>query len=89
VFIVRTIRDTQIIYRHSVPTSQEIHHVSATKTNWLNLFRETVAVYCESHTEHTNTLSGHNAEFRYDKTGATYTNYWSLNSRLNKENTAV
>jgi hypothetical protein len=28
----------------------------------LMLFRETVAVYCENHTEHTNTLCGQNAE---------------------------
>jgi hypothetical protein len=27
------------------------------------LFGETVAVYCENHTEHTNTLCGQNAEF--------------------------
>jgi hypothetical protein len=27
------------------------------------LFRETVAVYCENHTEHTDTLCGQNAEF--------------------------
>jgi hypothetical protein len=27
------------------------------------LFRETVAVYCENHTEHTNTLCEQNAEF--------------------------
>jgi hypothetical protein len=27
------------------------------------LFKETVAVYCESHTEHTNTLCGQKAEF--------------------------
>jgi hypothetical protein len=26
------------------------------------LFRETVAVYCENHTEHTNILCGQNAE---------------------------
>jgi hypothetical protein len=26
------------------------------------LFREAVAVYCENHTEHTNTLCGQNAE---------------------------
>jgi hypothetical protein len=29
------------------------------------LFRETVAVHCENHTEHINTLSGANAEFYY------------------------
>jgi hypothetical protein len=34
------------------------HYVSATKPNRLMLFRETVAVYCENHTEHTNTLCG-------------------------------
>jgi hypothetical protein len=27
------------------------------------LFRETVAVYCENHTEHTNILCGQNTEF--------------------------
>jgi hypothetical protein len=27
------------------------------------LFGERVAVYCENHTEHTNTLYGQNAEF--------------------------
>jgi hypothetical protein len=31
-------------------------HVSATKTNRLMLFGETVAVYCENHEEHTNTV---------------------------------
>jgi predicted Zn-dependent protease with MMP-like domain len=37
---------------HKFFTSQETHYVSATKPNWLMLFRETVAVYCENHTEH-------------------------------------
>jgi hypothetical protein len=32
------------------------HFLSATKPNRLMLFRETVAVYCENHTEHTDTL---------------------------------
>jgi hypothetical protein len=32
------------------------------------LFRETVADYCENHTEHTNTLCGQNAEL-YVKAG--------------------
>jgi hypothetical protein len=43
-----------------VRTSQETHHVSATKPNRLMLFRKTVAVYCEIHTKHTNTLCGQN-----------------------------
>jgi predicted Zn-dependent protease with MMP-like domain len=38
---------------NSVRTSQEAHYVSATEPNRLILFRETVAVYCENNTEHT------------------------------------
>jgi hypothetical protein len=47
----------------SVRTSLETHYVSATNLNQLMPFKETVAVYCENHTEHTNTLCGQNAEF--------------------------
>jgi hypothetical protein len=50
------------IYTNPVRTSQETHYISATEPNRLVLFRETVAVYCENHTEHTNTLCGQNAE---------------------------
>jgi hypothetical protein len=32
------------------------------------LFRETIAVYCENHTEHVNTLCGQNAETLYIRT---------------------
>jgi hypothetical protein len=46
-----------------VCTSQEIHYVSATKPNRLMLSGETLAVYCENHTEHTDTLCGQNGEF--------------------------
>jgi hypothetical protein len=48
-FIVRTIRNTQIQF---VPLRKHIHYVCATETNRLTLFRETVGVYCESHMEH-------------------------------------
>jgi hypothetical protein len=54
---------SSVIYTNPVRTSQETHYVSAPKPNGLMLFRETVAVYCENHTEHTNTLCGQNAEF--------------------------
>jgi hypothetical protein len=50
------------ICKNSVRTSQETHYVSATKPNRLMLFRETVAVYSENHTEHTNILCGQNTE---------------------------
>jgi hypothetical protein len=68
----------QIIYKNWVRTSQETHYVSATKTNRLMVFRETVAFYCENHTEHTNTLYGHNAEFLCVKAGGAYSNHWAL-----------
>jgi hypothetical protein len=35
------------------------------------LFREIIAVYCENHTEHINTLCGQNAEFSSHLTGNT------------------
>jgi hypothetical protein len=46
-----------------VRTSQETHHISATKPNRLMLFGETVAAYCETHMEHINTFCGQNVEF--------------------------
>jgi hypothetical protein len=37
-------------------------HMSITKPNRFMLFRETVAVYCENHKKHINTLPGENVE---------------------------
>jgi hypothetical protein len=48
------------------------------------LFRETVAVYCENHTEHTNTLCGQNAEFLYDKANGTYSNQLAVEGKAVK-----
>jgi hypothetical protein len=45
-----------------VCTSQEAHYISTTITNWLMLFGETIAVYCENRKTKTNTLCGQNAE---------------------------
>jgi hypothetical protein len=66
------------MYKISVRTSQDTHYVSATKPNHLLLFRETVAVYCENHTEHINTLCGQNAEFCYVKADGKYGDHWAL-----------
>jgi hypothetical protein len=58
---------SSVIYKNPVRTSQETHYLSATKPNRIMLFRETVAVYCENHTEHTNTLCvGQNAEAAHE-----------------------
>jgi hypothetical protein len=42
------------------------------------LFGETVAVYCENHTEHTDTFCGQNAGFWYVKAGGTYSDHSAL-----------
>jgi hypothetical protein len=68
---------TLYIYMNSVHTSQETHYVSGRKPNRLMLFREIIAVYCENHTEHIDTLCGQNAEFQYVTAGGTYTNHWT------------
>jgi hypothetical protein len=41
------------------------------------LLRETVAVHCENHTEHTNTLCKQNEDFLIE-VGGTYNNHWAL-----------
>jgi hypothetical protein len=46
------------------------------------LFGETVAAYCENHTEHTDTLSGKNAGFWYVKAGGIYSDHWALNGKF-------
>jgi hypothetical protein len=63
------------MYKNSVRTSQETHYVFVTKPNRLMLFRETVAVYCENHTD---TLCGQNAEFQCVKPGGIYSSHWVL-----------
>jgi hypothetical protein len=60
-----------VLSKTNLGTSQETHYVSVTKPNRLMLFRGTVAVYCENHKEHTNTLCGQNAEFSLYLTGNT------------------
>jgi translation initiation factor IF-1 len=55
--------ETLYIRIQSVPHKK--HYVSATETNQLMLFRETVAVYCENHMEHINTLWAEYRDFIY------------------------
>jgi hypothetical protein len=66
------------MFRNSVRTSQETHYVSATKPNLLMLFREIIAVCCENHTQHINTLCGQNAGFLNIKASGTYSNLLAL-----------
>jgi hypothetical protein len=46
--------------------------VSVTGINWLMLLKGKIAVSCENHTEHTNTLCGQNVEFWNVKADGTY-----------------
>jgi hypothetical protein len=52
-----------------------VSRLDITKPNRLTLFRETVAVYCENHTDHINTLCGQNAEYFNVNAGGTYSNH--------------
>jgi hypothetical protein len=42
------------------------------------LFGETVAVYCENHMEHADTLCGQNVEFQCVKARGTCSDHWAL-----------
>jgi hypothetical protein len=42
------------------------------------LYRETMAVWSEIHTKHTNTLCGQNIELLNIKPGGTYSDHWAL-----------
>jgi hypothetical protein len=46
------------MYKNSVRTSKKTPYFIATKPNRLMLFEETVSVFCENHTGHTNALYG-------------------------------
>jgi hypothetical protein len=48
------------------------------------LFRETVAVYCENHTEHTDTLCGLNVEFQHFRACGRYSNHWAVKDSLSR-----
>jgi hypothetical protein len=72
------IKFMSVMLKNSIRTSQETHYVSATNPNRLILFRETVAVYCENHRKHTNTVFWENPELRYVKACGTYKNHRAL-----------
>jgi hypothetical protein len=52
------------MYKNPVRISQDTHYVSATETNRLMLCGKTVAICCESRTEHTDTLGGQSVPHR-------------------------
>jgi hypothetical protein len=44
------------------------------------LHGEKIAVYCENHMKHKNTLCGQIVEAYYVNAGGAYSNHWALNS---------
>jgi hypothetical protein len=70
--------DRATIVKNWIPTSRESHSASITKPNRLMLFRETVAVYCEDHTEHINTVFGQNSAILSVKAGGKCNSHCSL-----------
>jgi hypothetical protein len=55
-----------------VLTIQETWCVHITETSWLMPLREVIAVYCENHMKHINTLCGQTAEYFIVKADGTY-----------------
>jgi hypothetical protein len=46
----------QIIFKHSVRTAKETHHVTITKISCLMTFKEIIVVYSEKNTKPINTI---------------------------------
>jgi hypothetical protein len=53
-------------------TSKKTQHFTITTINWLTLFKETIAVYCENSKKPINTLREKNAESLVVKAGGIY-----------------
>jgi hypothetical protein len=62
----------QIIFNNSVRTAKKTPRFTITKINWLQLFREIIAVYSENYTEKINILFEENAESLNLKVGGSY-----------------
>jgi hypothetical protein len=45
------------MFKDSISTSKRTPHFTVTKINWLMLFKEIIAVFCENHTKPINTKS--------------------------------
>ena len=46
------------------------------------LYREIIAVCCQIHTKHINTLCGQKVEFVDVKPGVTYSDHWALKDEI-------
>jgi hypothetical protein len=64
------------VFKHSVRTAKKTQLFTITKINWLTLFKEIIAVYCENNKKHNNTLCGKNAELQIVNARGTYSYHW-------------
>jgi hypothetical protein len=62
----------KIKFKNSVRTAKKTQHFTITKINWLTLFEEIIAVYCENHKKSINTFHGQNEELLIVKAGGAY-----------------
>jgi hypothetical protein len=70
---------------HAYPTYLMLqYYMSTTKPNRLMLFTETVAVYCENHTEHRCTLWAECRVLVCQRAG-TYSNHWDLSVKCDSK----
>lgn len=49
-----SLKSSHILFENSVLPHRKYIYIYITKTNWLGILREIIAVYCEDHTEHIN-----------------------------------
>jgi hypothetical protein len=68
-----------MLFKNSVRTAKKTQHFTITKINWLTLFKEIIAVYCENRTKHINTLCRQNAELLTKEAGGSHSYHWDLN----------
>jgi hypothetical protein len=54
--IFRSLKIIDLLFKTSVPSYEETHYISITKTSRLMLFREIIRAYFNNHTNPRNTL---------------------------------
>jgi hypothetical protein len=70
-----------VIFKHSARTSKKIQHFAITKINWLTLFKEIIAVFCEKHMDPINKFRGKNLGLLKVKVCGTYSYQCALERR--------
>jgi hypothetical protein len=67
----------QVSAKHQQPSEAEAS-ITVTKTNWLLLYSERVAIYCENHTEHINRVCVEKLLFSNANTSGVYSDQYAF-----------